>query len=55
MVFAFLQLGNVMDVINRNVTERYWPRRLRVGGASAFYGGYRTHSRDPITKRTGEW
>lgn len=54
MVFASFQLSNVMGVINRNVTERYWARRLRAGGASSFYGGYRTYSRDPIAKRTGE-
>jgi len=39
MVFASVQLGNVMGVINRNVTERYRARRRRVGGASAFFGG----------------
>lgn len=51
MLFASVQLGNVMGVINRNVTERYWTRRLWVGGALAFFGRYRTHSRDRITGR----
>ena len=54
MVFTSFQLSNVMGVINRNVAERYWARRLRVGGASPFYGGYQTYSGDPIAKRTGE-
>jgi len=50
MVFASFQLSNVMGVINRNVTERYWARSLWVGGASSSYGGYRKYSKDPITK-----